>query len=206
MPKPFPDKQAVRRALLAAAGFGTLSLGVALWGRLTDEAESFLLAGPFILLPLAAMLAGLPFGAAGAQRTAAFAGYTAALSQLVCRLGYRQLERRSDAGDGSDGDRRGRHRGLISSVGPPGGHRGAGAAGRKEKKGNEQSPGLWLRALRLSKNEFFDRATSSTSWKPGVMASGFGLSKKRKKELIAALSGYVPLCTSCSCGCPADMV
>lgn len=86
MPKPFPDKQAVRRALLAAAGFGALSLGVALWGRLTDEAESFLLAGPFILLPLAAMLAGLPFGAAGAQRTAAFAGYTAVLSQLVCRL------------------------------------------------------------------------------------------------------------------------
>lgn len=86
MQKPFPDKPAKRRAFWAAVGFGITSFGVAFWGRCTDELETFLLIGPFMLLPLAAMLAGLEFGTAGAQQAAAFSGYTAILCQLVCRL------------------------------------------------------------------------------------------------------------------------
>ena len=86
MQKPFPDKPVKRRAFWAAVGFGITSFGVAVWGRCTDQLETFLLVGPFMLLPLAAMLAGLEFGTAGAQRAAAFAGYTAILCQLVCRL------------------------------------------------------------------------------------------------------------------------
>lgn len=86
MQKPFPDKPAKRRAFWAAVGYGITSFGVAVWGRCTDQLEIFLLVGPFMLLPLAAMLAGLGFGPAGAQRVAAFAGYTAILCQLVCRL------------------------------------------------------------------------------------------------------------------------
>ena len=86
MQNPYPDKSRKRRAFVSAAGYGVLNLAVAVWGRLTDETETFLLVGPFMLLPIAAMAAGLTFGGAGAQRTAAFAGYTAVLSQLVCRL------------------------------------------------------------------------------------------------------------------------
>ena len=85
--KPFPDKPEKRRAFFASAGFGAFSAGIAVWGKLTGDPENFLLVGPFMLLPLAALLAGLPFGAGGAGRAAAFAGFTALMAQLACRIG-----------------------------------------------------------------------------------------------------------------------
>ena len=52
MQNPYPDKSRKRRAFVSAAGYGVLNLAVAVWGRLTDETETFLLVGPFMLLPI----------------------------------------------------------------------------------------------------------------------------------------------------------